>query len=114
VSALCVRVLVAGEPFGLAVDHVDEVVVVGELTVLPGAPAHMLGVRNLRGVVIPVASAAALLGRAQARPPGRLIACHDGARTLALAVEEVLGVEEQRDGLPLLDVGELFDAAAIS
>jgi chemotaxis signal transduction protein len=54
----------------------------------------MLGVRNVRGQILPVADLAPLLGLARAVPPGRLLLAEVGGRQAAFAVDEVSGVSE--------------------
>jgi purine-binding chemotaxis protein CheW len=42
------------EEFGIQVRHVREIMGVQDITAVPGTPAHMKGVINLRGKIIPV------------------------------------------------------------
>jgi purine-binding chemotaxis protein CheW len=42
------------EEFGIQVRHVREIMGVQDITVVPGTPAHLKGVLNLRGKIIPV------------------------------------------------------------
>ena len=44
----------AGETYGIAVSQVKEVIRVSEISPVPGAPAYVLGIINLRGVVVSV------------------------------------------------------------
>jgi chemotaxis signal transduction protein len=87
-----VRVAIGGEQYALPVEHVHEVVEVGDLTPVPGAADSMLGLRNLSGEIVPTLDLASLLhvehdGRAE-----RLVVVeHDGRRT-AFAVDEVVDV----------------------
>jgi purine-binding chemotaxis protein CheW len=43
-----------GEEFGIHVRHVREIIGVQDITAVPGTPAHLKGVINLRGKIIPV------------------------------------------------------------
>lgn len=75
---------------------------------LAGAPSYVCGLSILRGAPVPVVDLGLLLGAEQVRAT-RLVALRAGARTVAAAVSEVLGVRAlARDtGLPplLKDVG---------
>lgn len=92
-SGVHVRVRVAGEHYALPVDRVLEVAELGPLTVVPGSPPEILGVRNLRGQVLPVIALAALLGL-PAGDPTRVVVIESGELRAGLRVDEVLEVEE--------------------
>jgi chemotaxis signal transduction protein len=94
-----VRVQMGAEHYALGVEDVVEVADVGELTPLPGAPRPFLGVRNLRGEVLPVIDLAALLGVTAAGEPERIVIAQAGRLRAGLAVERVLGVGD----LPAID-----------
>jgi purine-binding chemotaxis protein CheW len=49
---LVFTITVAGETFGLPIDCVRTVFRVGDVTPVPGAPPHMLGLINLRGKAV--------------------------------------------------------------
>jgi purine-binding chemotaxis protein CheW len=61
VGRACV-VLLGGRPFAVDVTDAREVVVLETTTPVPGAPAAVIGVMNLRGNVLPVVEARPLLG----------------------------------------------------
>ena len=42
------------EEFGIQVKHVREIMGVQDITPVPGTPAHLKGVMNLRGKIVPV------------------------------------------------------------
>jgi purine-binding chemotaxis protein CheW len=79
-----------GRFYALPAASVAEVVRVPPLARVPQAPRSLMGLINLRGSVVPVASVRALLGRdgATTTPASRLIVL-DGASPVALAVDEV-------------------------
>ena len=52
--AVHVRLRVGRERYALPIENVLEVAELGSLSALPGAGAAVLGVRNLRGQVLPV------------------------------------------------------------
>ncbi len=77
---------------------VREIVPVGVLTRLPGAPAWVLGLLNLRGAVLTVIDLADRLGLA-AREGASVIVVEAGSRALGVrvdAVESVALAEEAR------------------
>ena len=96
-----VRMRVASEVYAMAVENVLEVAAMGELTPVPGSPAEVLGVRNLRGHILPVFDLGLLLaspGPASrgAAPPGRLLVAEAGGHQAGFAIDEVSDV----GGLP--------------
>jgi purine-binding chemotaxis protein CheW len=76
--------------YALPATQVSEVIRVTALARVPQAPKSLLGLANLRGAVMPVASIRALLGLTEAvtTPTSRLIVL-DGATPVALEVDEV-------------------------
>ena len=76
--------------YALPADQVAEVIRITSLARVPQAPKSLLGLANLRGVVMPVASVRALLGRDEtaSTSTSRLIVL-DGAAPVAVAVDEV-------------------------
>ncbi len=87
-----VRVQVAGEEYALPVDVVLEVVEIGDVTPVPGATRSAVGVRNLRGQVLPVFDLASVLGLRADGQPTRVVVTDDGERRLGLAVDHVVDV----------------------
>lgn len=92
-SAVHVRVRIAGEQYALPVDGVLEVAELGDVTPVPGAPASVLGVRNLRGQLITVVDLATLFGLDGDSPRERIVVTEEGDRRAGLAVEAILDVE---------------------
>ncbi len=76
--------------YALPADEISEVIRLPAVARMPQSPKSLLGVANLRGVVLPLASLRALLGRqeAAAAPNARAIVL-DGAAPVALAVDGV-------------------------
>ena len=87
------------EQYALPVDHVLEVAELGDLAAVPGAPSAVLGVRNLRGQVLPVFDLAAVLGLPRDGAPARLVVVEQGSLLAGLAIDEVHDVEELPDEL---------------
>jgi purine-binding chemotaxis protein CheW len=59
---------------------------------LAAMPSFVRGLARIRGVAVPVVDAGALLGAKAAACATRFVTLRAGERTVALAVEEVLGV----------------------
>ncbi|MDQ3631441.1 MAG: chemotaxis protein CheW [Actinomycetota bacterium] len=91
-SAVHVRVRVAGEHYAVPVACVLEVAELGDVTPVPGAPRSVLGVRNLRGQLITVVDLATLFGLEGDSPRERLVVTEEGDRRAGLAVESILDV----------------------
>lgn len=80
--------------FALSLAHVVETMRPLPVQALPQAPAFILGLAIIRGTPIPVIDTAHLLGAgAGAAPATRFVTVKTGARQVALAVGEVLGVQ---------------------
>jgi purine-binding chemotaxis protein CheW len=110
-TSLHVWVQVAGEDYALPVEDVLEVADLGEIAPVPGAHPAVLGVRNLRGSVMPVVDLASVFGLPQPASPERLvIAEHDG-RTAGLAVDAIAGVEPLPEASEEVDSPHLLGAA---
>jgi chemotaxis signal transduction protein len=92
-----VRLRVASEAYAVPVGHVIQVARIGEVTPVPGSSAHMLGVRNLNGRILPVADLALLLGIARTAPPVLLLVAEAGGRQAGFAIDEVSEVGELAD-----------------
>ena len=91
------RVQVASESYAVPVGQVVEIRELGQGTYVPGAGPAILGVRNVRGQVLPVADLATLLGvHSQARATLMLVAEADGMR-VGLAVDQVVDVGEMAE-----------------
>jgi purine-binding chemotaxis protein CheW len=92
---------------GVPLEHVRETMRPLPADPVGGMPDFMLGLSVIRGAPVPVIDACALLSGtaagAGATPPGRFVTLDVGARTAALAVDEVLGVR----GLPPAALADL-------
>jgi purine-binding chemotaxis protein CheW len=79
-----------GHFYAVPAASVSEVVRLPSIARVPQAPRSLIGLANLRGAVVPVASVRALLGRDEtaATAASRLIVL-DGTSAVALAVDEV-------------------------
>ncbi len=87
--------------YALELLKVQEVVLPATLLPLRGAAAHMLGVMNLRGQVVPVLDLGLYLGRAAITPDShvRIVVLEENGEILGLrvsAVEDVTSLTEQQ------------------
>jgi len=89
-----VRLRVGAEAYAVPVEHVLEVTGLGEVAAVPGARPELLGVRNLRGQILPVADLARLLGTGRPAAATRLLVAESAGRRAGFAVDEVSGVGE--------------------
>ena len=101
VARACLFAL-AGTRFAVDVRSAREVVLFDEITAVPRAPRHLVGVANLRGTVMPIVDVRELLGLPEARPGRtlRTLVVRDGAVQAALVVDTVLGLESFEDVVP--------------
>jgi chemotaxis signal transduction protein len=91
-SAVHVRVRVGDETYAVAVEHVIEVAELGKLSPVPGAHGSVLGVRNLRGEVLPVFDLASVLGIPSQDLPSCLLVTEHGSLRAGFAIDEVTDV----------------------
>jgi purine-binding chemotaxis protein CheW len=82
------------EEYGIPVGRVREVIRVGEITRVPQAPAHVRGVTNLRGRILPVVEIRTRLGLEPAAltPRSRIVVVEVHDRVLGILVDAVLQV----------------------
>jgi purine-binding chemotaxis protein CheW len=84
-----------GRRYGCALQAVREIVPYRAPTRLPGAPAHIAGLINLRGRLVTVVDLAVQLGVRSAGSPGAassIVLVESGARVVGLVVDEVRDV----------------------
>ncbi len=106
-----VRLAVGAEAYAMPVENVLEVAELGQVTAVPGARPELLGIRNLRGRILPVADLARVLGIARTAPPVRLVVAQDAGRTAGFAVDEVRAIGELPDPDQDTESGLLAGAA---
>jgi purine-binding chemotaxis protein CheW len=84
-----------GGLYGIDSGAVREIVAVIEATRLPGAPAHVRGVVNLRGQLLTMVDVGhRLTGTPAATPDGSIVVVMSGERALGLLVDDVHDVQE--------------------
>ena len=92
-----VRLRVASETYAMPVEYVLEVADLGQVRAVPGARPELLGVRNLRGRILPVVDLALLLRIPRTAPPARLLVAEAGGCRAGFAIDEVSEVGELPD-----------------
>lgn len=78
-----------GELYALPADQVAEVIRLPVIARVPQAPRGLLGLANLRGSVLPIASVRGLLGADEAPEPATRAIVLDGTAPVALTVDAV-------------------------
>ncbi len=104
-SALQVCLIsVAGELLAVDLRHVQEVFVVETITPVPGMPPALVGVTNLRGVVLPLVDLRLVVGLPVTGPPPRVaVVIRHGAQVAGVLVDTVpeLRAARREDLLPV-------------
>jgi purine-binding chemotaxis protein CheW len=84
----------ASRTYGIDLGFVREIIPFRPATRLPGAPAYVAGLINVRGSIITVVDLGARLdGVPSACAEGSIILVEQGQKVVGLAVEEVLDVQ---------------------
>lgn len=82
---------VGGQRFAWELAQVREILTVGDVTRLPGSPAWILGLLNLRGTVLTVTDLAVRLGL-EPRGKGTVVVIETDGRSLGVRVDAVRSV----------------------
>jgi chemotaxis signal transduction protein len=91
----------AGSHYAVSIEHVREVLRPGRLTPVPGSPAWMPGVANIRGDIVALVDLPRYLGfhAAEGSLRGMLVAQSEDGRTVTgLLVNEIVGIRRLSDG----------------
>ena len=117
-SDVHVRVRVGAERYALPVAHVREVGEIGDLSAAPGTSHALLGLRNLRGEVLPVFDLALVLGSPRSDAARRMVVAERGGTRAGFAVDEVtdvdaIGAAGQEADSDLLTSALLIDGALV-
>lgn len=97
-------ITVSGEPLAVDLRHVQEVFEVESVTPVPGMPPALVGVTNLRGVVMPLVDLRLVVGLPEGGPPPRFaVVIRHGAQHAAVLVDDVpeLRTVRKEDLLPV-------------
>lgn len=109
-----VRLRVGGESYAFPVEHVLEVAELGEVTPVPGSQHAILGVRNLRGQILPIVDLATIFGiRGSGQPRCVLVAESSGQRA-GFAIDDVSDIERLPDSIDETESDLLFGSALTS
>jgi purine-binding chemotaxis protein CheW len=89
VQLVCFRL--AQEEYAISIMKVQEIIRVGQITALPNAPAHVSGIINLRGKVLPVIDMRVLFNMAtsQRTEQNRIVVVDIAGKTTGLIVDSV-------------------------
>jgi purine-binding chemotaxis protein CheW len=79
--------------YGCEIDAVREIIPIRTATRLPGAPAHVRGLINLRGTLLTVIDLAGRLGLGETRADGSIVLVHGGGKVVGVSVDEVRDVQ---------------------
>jgi purine-binding chemotaxis protein CheW len=88
--------------FAIEVRCAREVVIVDEFTIVPRGPSYLVGVANLRGLILPIVDIRALLGlapRAVGRGTRVLVVAAESSQ-VGMAVDAVAGLTSFDEVLP--------------
>jgi chemotaxis signal transduction protein len=102
-----VRMKVATEAYAMPVEHVLEAAGLGRVRAVPGARRELLGIRTLRGQILPVVDLARLLGVHRTSAPTRLLVAEARGFRVGFAIDEVNGIGDLGDLAELGETGEL-------
>ena len=89
-----VRLTVASEAYAVPVSNVLAIVGPGDLTAVPGALPEILGVRRLRGQIVPIIDLALVLGLHATAPQRQLLLAEADGIKAGFTIEEVRSVDE--------------------
>jgi len=81
----------AQEIYAIRLTHVQQIIKLREITLVPRAPAYILGVISLRGMIIPIFDLRSRLGLAAEEPTRqtRIIVVMEGPKIIGLIVDQV-------------------------
>ena len=102
-----VRMKVAAEAYAMPVEHVLEAAGLGRVRAVPGARRELLGIRTLRGQILPVVDLARLLGVHRTSAPTRLLVAEARGFRVGFAIDEVNGIADLGDLTEPGETGEL-------
>lgn len=95
----------ADEEYGIEINKVREIILVGEITQVPQTPPYVKGLINLRSTVIPVVDLRLRFGLSEAAPTDdtRIVVINIAGKTIGIivdAVNEVLRVSKDQIAPP--------------
>jgi purine-binding chemotaxis protein CheW len=87
-SRICLFTL-GGELFAIDLRHVREVFELESVTPVPGMPASLVGVANLRGTVVPLADLRPALGVSTAAPSKYAVVVRHNSQQVGILIDDV-------------------------
>lgn len=87
-SRICL-ISLGGELFAIDLRHVREVFELESVTPVPGMPASLVGVANLRGTVVPLTDLRSVLGVTATASPKYVVVVRHGAQQIGILIDEV-------------------------
>jgi purine-binding chemotaxis protein CheW len=101
----------ASRTFAVDIGRAREARVFDDYTIVPLAPPHLIGMTNLRGVIIPIVDLRVLLGLPAGAGAVHALVVEANDVRIALAVDRVLGVESLDE--PLEPAEEVVEAGGL-
>jgi len=108
-----VRLRVGAESYALPVEHVLEVAELGEITPVPGSQRAVLGVRNLRGQILPIVDLATVFGIQGSGNPQRVVVAESNGHRAGFAIDDVSDIEQLPDSIDETE-SDLLSGAALT
>ncbi len=87
-SQICLITL-GGELFAIDLRHMREVFELGSITPVPGIPASLVGVANLRGTVVPLVDVRPALGVSDSATSKYAVVVHYGTQQVGILIDDV-------------------------
>jgi purine-binding chemotaxis protein CheW len=87
-SRICLITL-GGELFAIDLRHVREVFALDSITPVPGMPASLVGVANLRGTVVPLADLRPALGVSSAASSKYAVVVRHNSQQVGILIDDV-------------------------
>jgi purine-binding chemotaxis protein CheW len=87
-SRICL-ISLGGELFAIDLRHVREVFELESVTPVPGMPASLVGVANLRGTVVPLTDLRPALGVPASAAPKYVVVVRHGAQQVGILIDDV-------------------------
>ncbi|UVT17680.1 MAG: purine-binding chemotaxis protein CheW [Nitrospira sp.] len=82
-------ITLGGRSFAVNLSHVREVFKLESITPVPGMPATLVGVANLRGIIIPLADLRSTLGTSISAVQKYAVIVRHGAQQVGILIDEV-------------------------
>lgn len=110
-SRVHVRLRLGDESYAIPVENVLEVAELGEITPVPGSQRAILGVRNLRGQILPIVDLATVFGIPGSGNPQRVLVAEANGQRAGFAIDDVSDIEELPDSIDETESELLLGAA---